>query len=151
MLDYSQIKAGKFRKHVTRFCVREAVEDVISLQRDLAQRKGITLGAKFNGFDSKDDFLVHSDQQRLMQVILNLQSNAIKFTMRGSVTIEVSKCESVDDWSGDELDDYRAANDQLFNFNPDQKDEYLKVAVRDTGIGIKQEDQQKLFQLFGFV
>lgn len=58
----------------------------------MAERKGIVLKANFLDFD--DNYIVHSDQQRLMQVILNLQSNAIKFTMRGSITIEVSQCES---------------------------------------------------------
>ena len=56
LLDYSQIKAGKFRKHVTTFCVRKAIDDVIGLQRDLAERKGIILKANFFGFDSDEDF-----------------------------------------------------------------------------------------------
>jgi signal transduction histidine kinase len=57
-----------------------------------------------------------------MQVLLCLQSNALKFTNDGKVEIKVT----VDD-------------------------EWLRVAVRDTGIGISKENQKKLFKLFGFV
>ena len=61
-----------------------------------------------------------------MQVLLILQSNALKFTERGYVKIEVS---------------IEKKND----------DKYLRLAVHDTGIGIKHEDQDKIFKLFGFV
>ena len=61
-----------------------------------------------------------------MQVLLGLQSNALKFTTRGKVGIIV---EIVDQEDG----------------------RYLKLSVKDTGIGIKDEDQTKLFKLFGFV
>ena len=57
-----------------------------------------------------------------MQVLLGLQSNALKFTERGSVHIKV----------------------QVIN-------EFLRIAVIDTGIGIPEEHQNKLFKLFGFI
>jgi signal transduction histidine kinase len=58
-----------------------------------------------------------------MQVLLNLQSNALKFTQKGKVEIKVSITE----------------------------ENFLKISVVDTGIGIKREDQDKLFKLFGFL
>ena len=61
-----------------------------------------------------------------MQVLLSLQSNALKFTEKGSVRIEVS---------------IEERNEKRF----------LKIEVIDTGKGIKQEDQDKIFKLFGFV
>ena len=62
------------------------------------------------------------DEQRVRQVLLNLISNALKFTQRGSITISVS---------------YELATSML------------KFVVKDTGVGIKPDDQQKLFKLFG--
>jgi signal transduction histidine kinase len=58
-----------------------------------------------------------------MQILLNLQSNALKFTRQGKVEIKVRITQ----------------------------DNHLQISVTDTGIGIKREDQQKLFKLFGFL
>jgi signal transduction histidine kinase len=62
----------------------------------------------------------------MMQVLLCLQSNALKFTKNGSVTIYV----------------------EILKIDLKK---FLKISVVDTGIGIKQEDQSKLFKLFGFI
>ena len=71
--------------------------------------------------------MIFSDEQRMMQVLLNLQSNALKFTEAGEVEIQVS-----------------ITTDDL-NYK------FLKVDVIDTGIGIKEQDKNKLFKLFGFI
>ena len=73
----------------------------------------------------KDDthpFMVNTDQQRVMQVLLGLQSNALKFTQGGVVHIKVR------------IDD-----------------DYLQIAIEDTGVGISKDNQEKLFKLFGFL
>ena len=70
--------------------------------------------------------MIETDEQRVMQVLLCLQSNAIKFTQKGSITIQVEIIQVEDQ-------------------------EYLEISVIDTGIGIPYEDQDKLFKLFGFV
>ena len=70
--------------------------------------------------------LMKTDAQRVMQVLLCLQSNALKFTKDGEVEIIVDVIEK-------------------------REEQYLSVAVRDTGIGISKENQSKLFQLFGFL
>ena len=70
--------------------------------------------------------MIYTDQDRVCQVLLGIQSNAIKFTETGKIEIKVSILDK------------------------DQK-EYLQVDVIDTGVGISKEDQQKLFKLFGFV
>ena len=61
-----------------------------------------------------------------MQVLLSLQSNAIKFTQKGQVLIIVEIVEL-------------------------EQDKFLKISVKDTGIGIAKQDQDKLFKLFGFI
>lgn len=63
---------------------------------------------------------------RIQQVLLNFQSNAIKFTDIGSVTIKVKTLTK-------------------------ENKPYLEISVIDTGIGIKEEDKNKLFKLFGYV
>ena len=65
-----------------------------------------------------------------MQILLNLQSNALKFTQKGGVTL---KAEIVEEQGQEET---------IF---------YLKMYVSDTGVGIPWEDQDKLFKLFGFL
>ena len=88
----------------------------------------VTLTATFYNFEEVDGSiseLICTDEQRVMQVLHNFVSNAIKFTVEGEIHIHV---------------------ELLKEGVP-----YLKVSVSDTGIGIKEEDQQKLFQLFGFI
>lgn len=95
------------------------------IQRVKAEEQRIKFTSKFLNIGSgskKYSPIVKTDEKRVMQVLLCLQSNALKFTRKGSVTIEVSI-----------------------------EDQYLKISVVDTGIGIPIEDQEKLFKLFGFV
>lgn len=66
--------------------------------------------------------LISSDEKRIQQVLLNLVSNALKFTKGGEVEIIV-----------------------------EIKDKMLKISVRDTGVGIQDKDKEKLFKLFGYV
>jgi len=75
-----------------------------------------------------DQLLVCTDQQRLQQVLLNFQSNALKFTPKGGqiiITVVLMK----------DLGEHGS----------------ISVTVKDNGCGIKQEDQSKLFQMFGFL
>jgi signal transduction histidine kinase len=123
-LDYSQIKAGKFRVNKKSFKLRQAVENVVSFQAKSAQMKQTKLEVEFENIP--EDLQIISDEQRLMQVLLNLQSNALKFTDQGSVKI-------------------------LVKLVTEGLDQVLQISVIDTGAGISIEDQDKLFKLFGFV
>ena len=120
LLDFAQIKAGKFRKNIKQFDIRKIVEEVMCIQRNEANQKQINFEAKFENIPHN---LIISDQQRIMQVLLGLQSNAMKFTKQGHILIKVSM----------------------------EGTEYLKILVEDTGIGIHKKDQDKLFKLFGFI
>ena len=88
-----------------------------------AEDKGVELKADLSEVQNT---IINHDEMRIQQVLLNFQSNALKFTDSGSVTIKV-------------------------NITLIDQDKYLEVSVIDTGIGIKEEDQPKLFKLFGYV
>lgn len=109
-LDYAQIKEGKFRKQVKAFNIRETIENVMCIQRKKAEDTGLNFFATF--LNIEEGQLVMADEQRIMQVLLNLQSNALKFTETGRVEIRVSI----------------------------EEGDYLHIEVIDTGLGIKEED-----------
>jgi signal transduction histidine kinase len=135
-LDYAQLKQNKFRVNITRFNIREVVQRVLRIQMATAQAKKIRLHAEFTNISEEDrnheeneelfSPMVTSDAGRIMQVMLGLQSNALKFTKRGEVRIKVG-IEKMGD------------------------DKIIKVAVQDTGVGIPASDLKKLFRLFGFI
>ena len=81
--------------------------------------------AEYKG-DLETSKWVIGDKARIMQVVLGLLSNAIKFTIEGEVKIVVEKVHV-------------------------EEKEFLKITVADTGLGIPYEHQNKLFKLFGFL
>jgi len=123
VLDLSKIEAGKFDFDIAGFSLTELVEDVVELLAPRAQDKGIEI-ASF--IDERLPARVTGDPARLRQVLLNLAGNAVKFTAQGGVSIIVEPCEHSDDDSG----------------------ERVRFVVRDTGIGIRSEDQARIFRDF---
>jgi signal transduction histidine kinase len=108
----------KFNKRLEEFNLRETFNDITEMMRFKADLKNIYCKVVFD-----DDLpkYVYSDNQRLMQVLINLISNALKFTFEGGVKTRVSFC---------------------------QKTKKIFCEVQDTGEGIKKENQKKLFKLF---
>ena len=124
ILDFSKIEAGKLDLEDTPFQLFPAVEECAEIVAAAAHSKGleIVLPATTDSVAT-----VRGDQHRLRQILLNLLSNAVKFTDSGEVaiTVEVLEC------SGDSG--------------------LLRFEVRDTGVGISEEAQQRLFQAFSQV
>ena len=114
-----------FKKSTREFNVTETVNKVISLVRDKAQSNEIEIRCSFENFP-EHSFNIFSDEQRLKQVLLNITSNAIKFTKKGFVHLKIKIIE---------LGEYR----------------YLQVQVEDSGIGLSELEQKKLFKLFGMI
>jgi len=114
ILDISKIEAGKMELHKENFNLTMVLEDVLSSIRPLSDKKSIPLEGDFNGLG--DHF---NDQTRLKQILLNLMSNAVKFTDEGVVTLSAQ----IDETS-------------------------LQIAVTDSGIGMNQEQCASLFQDF---
>ena len=105
-----------------------------------AQFLQIELCSTFEGFGL--DFQICSDKQRIQQVLLNLQSNALKFTQSGGQV--VIKCKLIK--HEDDLE--FIGHLQYFK---DASNGLIQVTVSDTGVGIQDKDKDKLFQLFGFL
>ncbi len=124
VLDISKIEAGQTRIHLEHFDLRLSIERVLSSVRPMAEKKGIALDASIS--PELVDML--SDKRRVEQILLNLLNNAIKFTDAGSITLAAQRVE-------------RSGPDAL-------PFEAVEIRVSDTGIGIKQEDLDTLFQPF---
>ncbi|MES2671928.1 MAG: ATP-binding protein [Pseudomonadota bacterium] len=121
ILDYSKLEASKLQLESTTFNLRETLESVIQLMERPAQSKGLRLNLQI---DPSVRLPVRGDSVRLRQVLSNLISNAVKFTERGSIALTVRRIGET------------SAQHQL------------RFEVRDTGIGIAQSAQERLFQAF---
>jgi len=119
VLDLSKIEAGKLEFHYEDIDLRTVVEDMIGAAQPLAQRNANRLFVDC----PRDIGTMRSDVMRLRQIMLNLVSNACKFTERGSVTLSVART-TVDG------------------------EDWLELSVTDTGIGMSKEQIGKLFQEF---
>ncbi|GJL52589.1 MAG: hypothetical protein NPIRA01_38160 [Nitrospirales bacterium] len=121
ILDFSKIEAGKLELEVIDFDLQIAVEETLDLLTEKATSKGLEVSS----FVFPDvTTAVRGDPGRLRQVLLNLVSNAIKFTDSGEVAIQVLRLDET------------------------ETEMELRVQVSDTGIGIAPEVQDRLFQAF---
>ncbi len=119
ILDLSKIEAGKMTFYVESFDVQGMIRDVVTTVEPLVKKNGNTLQVD----QAADCGMMHSDLTRIKQSVLNLLSNACKFTDQGTVTLTVHR-ETV------------------------QEQDWLCFQVRDTGIGMSSEQCDRLFQAF---
>ena len=131
ILDLSKIEAGKIEIESSPFGLHRSIEEVIAFFQPRARAAALVLTANI---DADVPQIVNSDEARLRQILTNLIGNALKFTERGSITIQVS-CVRGEPVS---LRDTRRALRLFF-------------AVADTGIGIPAEKISKLFKPFSQV
>jgi len=119
LLDLSRIEAGEVDLEISTFDPVELSTIVSEVFSPLAEKKGITLSTDINTSGDR----LRSDIGKIRQVLINLVGNAIKFTQRGVVAVNIDVLQS-----------------------PDQPQ--LVLEVRDTGIGISKQDQVVLFDRF---
>jgi signal transduction histidine kinase/CheY-like chemotaxis protein len=121
ILDFSKIEAGKLDLEVTRFDVRELLDQAVRTLAVRAHEKGLELTCEVEPSVPQS---VRGDPSRLRQIVLNLLGNAIKFTVAGEIKIRVAVTEMTDD------------------------DVRLQFTVADTGIGIAPDRQASIFESF---
>ncbi|MGV8959997.1 MAG: ATP-binding protein [Stenotrophomonas sp.] len=121
ILDYSKLEAKRLELEITTFNLRELLDSMLQLMQRSAEHKGLHLSMSI---DPAVRLSVRGDPVRLRQVLSNLIVNAIKFTERGNIQIEVRR---------------------LGETNTQHR---LRFEVRDTGIGIDATQQQRLFHSF---
>lgn len=115
LLDLSKLEANSMRVRLAEVRLDVLLDQVVSNMMPLARDKGLELSVRVEG----DLPVVTTDEQRLGQILVNLISNAVKFTHEGCVTVSAA---------------------------PNGKS--VKIAVRDTGIGIPPEEQDRIFEEF---
>lgn len=117
VLDLAKVEAGKYQITAETFDLNSLVRDLIATINPMAQKNANSLYFEPN----KHLPLIHTDRSMLRQILLNLLSNAAKFTKEGSINISVS-------------------------FDP--ASQHVQCRVRDTGIGMSSEQMQRLFEPF---
>lgn len=117
VLDHAKIQAGPQKTEIIEFGLVELVQGVAALQRPQAEAKGLQVETSI-GLDVPRR--VRGDEGRLRQVLVNLMTNAIKFTADGRVMLRVAKLPS----------------------------ERLRIEVEDTGIGVPEQARQTLFKAY---
>jgi signal transduction histidine kinase len=119
ILHYSNLESGNSKSNVEKFDSLALVNEIIAFALPKIEEKGLSIKTHFpkNGIEYVGDRIL------LHRILLNLISNAIKFTPTGSIEISVSEV----------VKDSR---------------EFLRITIKDTGIGIAKEEQAKVFEAF---
>ena len=132
ILDFSKIEAGKLELQYSPFDFSKLIQDVTELLSPRAHEKGIEIGWYIaDSIPSK----VIGDEVRIRQILMNLIGNAVKFTKKGGIALELTNANE---------DDLKLYD---FDGNSDSKT-VLKFTVRDTGLGMSKKDCEKIFGEF---
>jgi PAS domain S-box-containing protein len=122
ILDFSKVESGRIELDVHSFSVRETMDELLSGLEVEATKKGLLLRCDIEG--SVPDNL-SGDRNKLVQVLINLVGNGVKFTAQGVVLVRISGCSP-----------------------PDSKKILLLFEVMDTGVGIAEDKQDIIFEAF---
>ena len=121
LLDISRLETGRFSISNEQFSLAELVSSVVNTFQFLAKQKGLSITTSL---DPYVPMLLMGDQLRIGQILKNLLSNAIKFTDHGTISISTKLL--------------KHSNSMV----------RVRFSVTDTGIGVSEEDQKRLFKLF---
>ena len=124
ILDFSKIESGKLDLEVHPFEIRTCIEDVFDLVAGKARAKGLDL---LYFIEPEVPVCISGDVTRLRQIIVNLVNNAVKFTEKGEILVNISLINQIDN----EVE--------------------IKFSIKDTGIGIPKNKLNKLFKAFSQV
>ena len=125
LLDFSKNQANKMELHLDSVNLPEFLKGVIGIVENQAKEKGLEVVTKFENIPDR----IQADDKRLRQILINLLNNAIKFTNRGQVILRVTGADKIQSTKG-------------------KLEEKIRFEVIDTGVGISQVEQAKIFQPF---
>lgn len=135
ILDISKIEAGRMDLYLESFDIHALIESAVATARPLVEKNGNTLEVYCP--DNLDT--MHADMTKVRQVLLNLLSNAAKFTKNGKIAIGVERIKN---------ERLRMKNQLESSEILISNSEFLSFRVADTGIGMTQEQLQRVFQPF---
>jgi signal transduction histidine kinase/CheY-like chemotaxis protein len=135
VLDFSKIEAGKLELAIEKTDLKELTKQVTDIVSFQAKKKNMEMVLNFS---DKLPCFIWADSVRLRQVLINLLGNAVKFTEKGKVELIVELVPDSKFQVSSEL------NTQALGM----RSETVRFSVHDTGIGIKPENQNKIFQAF---
>jgi len=121
ILDFSKIEAGKMEVINVDYNFVSLLNDIVNMVQRKADEKGLNFQLDV---DNNIPICLHGDEIRIKQIIINILSNAVKYTKEGSVVFSINSTKCDDDYV------------------------MLHVNVKDTGVGIKKEDLDRLFVAF---
>lgn len=129
ILDLSKVEAGQMTIHPEPILLQDFKDRIYSLMAPQAEAKGLAFIVNIkSGLPSE----IICDPHRLEQIVKNLLSNAVKFTAKGSVVVDITRCESGKDLSQSGI----------------SPSECIAISVADSGIGIPEEKQSLIFDAF---
>ncbi|MBE9185417.1 HAMP domain-containing protein [Microcoleus sp. LEGE 07076] len=138
ILDISKIEAGHVTLYLENFDVATMIEEVITTAQPLVEKKGNALALKTKG----ELGTMYADQPKVRQILLNLLSNAAKFTEKGVITIGVERIKN------EKLKASRKNKNKDCNSGTNYSSQILIFRVSDTGIGMTNEQLEQIFKPF---
>ena len=121
ILDLSKVESGRLELQEEPYRIKQLLDEVEELMKIAAMQSGLQLWTKI---DMEMPHLLYGDSERIRQIIINVVNNAIKFTKVGHVQVAVAGQYIEDDYIN------------------------LQIMIEDTGIGIKEEDLERIFEIF---
>lgn len=139
ILDISKIEAGHVTLYLENFDVATMIEEVMTTAQPLVEKKGNALALKTKG----ELGTMYADQPKVRQILLNLLSNAAKFTESGVITIGIERIQT----QRKKSTKYKKNNDETLSA-PTYNYPILIFQVSDTGIGMTEEQLEQIFKPF---
>ena len=127
ILDLSKVEAGKLELSPSNLYLKGLLENSLTMIKEKAMKHRLQLSTDFNGIPE----FITADERKLKQIVYNLLSNAVKFTPAGGkITLATSYLSTVMDC------------------NPETNKDFIKISVSDTGIGLKRDNLETVFEPF---
>jgi signal transduction histidine kinase/DNA-binding response OmpR family regulator len=127
LLEHSKMDAGQIKLNIQQFDLRSFAEETLAPFQTLAAKQGLDFQLRF---DLPAEVLCHGDSVRIRQVLNNLVSNALKFTSKGAITIEIE------------------CSDRKVLPQADREEGLFSFRIIDSGLGIREADHQQIFEPF---